>query len=100
MLTADLLLEINVFFLQPRLQCGDLLIRPHVLNRQGDLIGHFLQELRVRVGVPILVTAGHVESTDALCPEQSVGLRSESARPRRRGGAQCHTAALFQDRRE
>ena len=68
MLTADLLLEINVFFLQPRLQCGDLLIRPHVLNRQRHLIRYFLQELHIGFGVLVLFLTPHVERADALSP--------------------------------
>ena len=41
---AQFLPEINVLLLQPRLQAGNLLVGLHILNRECNLVRHFLQE--------------------------------------------------------
>jgi hypothetical protein len=64
-LAADLLLEVCVLALEARLQRGDLLEGLHVAHRQGDLIGGLLQELRIRLRVPVPRPAGEVHDADA-----------------------------------
>src|SRR2546425_1543974 len=41
---ANLLLEVDIFFLESHLQRRDFFIRLHVLDGERDLIRHFLQE--------------------------------------------------------
>ena len=68
MLTLDLLPEVDVLALEPRLECGDLLVRLHVLDGDGDLVGHVLQERGVGVRVLVLLYAGHGEDADRRAP--------------------------------
>ena len=50
-LAPDLLLQVHVLVLEPGLERRDLLVGRHVRDGEGDLVGDFLQELHVRLGV-------------------------------------------------
>jgi hypothetical protein len=49
-LRAQFLPEINILLLQPCLQAGNLLVGLHILNRQCDLVRHFLQKKGILIG--------------------------------------------------
>src|SRR5579863_1754141 len=68
-LGANLFLEVDVFLLQPRFQPRDLFVGFHVLDRQRHLGRHFLQKLRVRFGILVLLPAHYAEGADALAPQ-------------------------------
>jgi hypothetical protein len=63
-LAPDLLLEVGALPLQPRFQRGDLLVRLHVLDREGDLVGGLLEDPRVRLGVSVRGRAGDRQGAD------------------------------------
>src|SRR2546422_2895698 len=67
-LGVDLILEVDVFALQPRLQRRDLLIGLHVLHGQGDLVCDLLEKDRIRFRVPIGRSAIQVQRANALLP--------------------------------
>ena len=64
-LAVDLLLQVGVLVLQPRRQRPDLLVGQHVLDGDGDLAGHLLQERDVGLGVLADPRAGHGQRADA-----------------------------------
>jgi hypothetical protein len=62
-LCAQFLPEIKVFLLQPCLQAVNFLVGLHILNRQCDLVRHFLQEFGVdpvqKASLPIAMTTAN-----------------------------------------
>jgi len=64
-LGPDLLLQIDVLALEPRLQRRDLLVGFHVLDGHGHLVRHFLQKDRVGHGVLSERGARHAQRADA-----------------------------------
>src|SRR5580704_5363304 len=66
MLRADFLAQIDVLFFQLRVEGADFFIRFHVLHRERNLIGYFLQELSIRNRVFIGFVAGEVQSSNNL----------------------------------
>src|SRR5271168_2376863 len=65
-LRAQFLSEINVLLLQPCLQAGNLLVGLHILNRQCNLVRHFLQKNGVLIRIPIPLLAHNAEQPDTL----------------------------------
>jgi hypothetical protein len=67
-LAVDLLLQVGVLALQTGLEPGDLLVGGHVLDGDGHLAGHLLQEGDVGVGIGADPRAGHGQRADAAGP--------------------------------
>src|ERR1700751_1568075 len=65
MLCMKFLPEINVLLLQPCLQAVNLLVGLHILNRQCNLVRHFLQKEGILTRIPIQLLAHDAEQSDA-----------------------------------
>src|SRR6202789_4268202 len=65
-LRAQFLSEINVFPLQSCLQAGNFLVGLHILNRQCNLVRHFLQKKGILIRIVIPLLAHDAEQSDAL----------------------------------
>src|ERR1700722_1238604 len=87
-LAADFLLQVNVLFLQLGLEAANFLVGLHILNRQYDLVRHFLQEHGVLIRIPIHFPAYQAERTDTFSMENE-------RQAAHRLDALCYKAALI-----
>ena len=65
----DFLLEIDGLRLKSCLQRSGFFVQFHVVNRDGDLIGYFHEELRVRFRILVLREAPHGHSPYPSAPD-------------------------------
>ncbi len=66
MLRMQFLPEINVLLLQHCLQAVNLLVGLHILNRQCNLVRHFLQKTGILIRIPIPLLAHDAQQSDTL----------------------------------